>query len=565
MHRSLTLLALAVALLAGSAAAQNEDDVRQTAQFDAFRLGRHLGADAGGGTDLPLRAAYVRSPEEFEGRDLVEAEFIIDLVRSAIRPDSWDEEGAEISIIGHRISVTHTPEVVAEVRTFMAALEAALLSPLVVELWESPGARPGSVTAEEARALIGVQGARLLARRTMIAGQSMRMGSTERTAFVGDLDVEVAQKSRADDPQTMVVNTGTDLCLTAGWTVNGQLYLDAVATISRLEELRRRPSGSANGAEIELPRVASRRASGTGVVAPGGGIVLVAGERAGAASVLLRVSGAAPTETFGPGFSSASLIALTTMERRFPPISILQSRISFDGPDVEEGQPLVEADWLVELLQRAAGPDWFDAPGNQINMLNDRVFLRGAPEQVAPMRLRCGAMEREFPTHRVEFRVVELSDLAGDPLVHARESKKVVASGGTSAMDGRSFRILAGREIAVLMDLDVEIAQEAQTHDPVVGLVFDGYVFDGRVTRMNGDRLALRGVFTRQDLAASEGLRQPEFVDKTNGVQAALDQPATGGTRQEIAMPVEPGAWSLASVFSGSRGTQALLVRIDAQ
>jgi hypothetical protein len=71
----------------------------------------------------PGRPAEPPAESESQRRDGGE---IVDLMRTLVGLDAWEVEGASIAISGRLLVVTHTPEVHAKIREFIAALAALL-------------------------------------------------------------------------------------------------------------------------------------------------------------------------------------------------------------------------------------------------------------------------------------------------------------------------------------------------------------------------------------------------------------------------------------------------------
>lgn len=145
---------------------------------------------------------------------------LIDLVRSSVRPDSWERDATRIEAAGpHGMLVVADPDVQEEVAAFLGDLRERVtrVATVTVRLvrFDDPGARPPArMTREEGLAFLeraeAGDGVRLVAtgRITGYEGQRVSFWRGRQRAFVQDYDVEVAEGAHVGDPIVAVLETG---------------------------------------------------------------------------------------------------------------------------------------------------------------------------------------------------------------------------------------------------------------------------------------------------------------------------------------------------------------------
>jgi len=249
-------------------------------------------------SEIPLFGAIAEEAPQPLGT----IEELMELVRSSVRPESWDD-GPSLQATGSTLVVFHAPEVLDEIGTYLdglreqtercATVEARILEvdgAAVIEMKGTTGhalddAQVGTVTrwVREGRAR-EVFHASVLG----LLGERVDLWRGAEHALFSDADVEVAQTASTTDPVVEGLNTGGRLSVRSSAVGDtGRLLLDIdLAHVELGHPLRTQETGR-NGV-LDAP--AWRRGGGatTLVVDPGRWTVAAAGSAdEGAVRVLL--------------------------------------------------------------------------------------------------------------------------------------------------------------------------------------------------------------------------------------------------------------------------------------
>jgi hypothetical protein len=205
-----------VAGVADGPLVRREIDVAALAETVSHARGRGIGVATSNFTPP-------EPPELPEALPLFPCDAIVDLVRVAVDPPSWDVEGASLGLRAGRLAVTNTAGRVAAVERLVGTLRegyarstrvrASLLRlPLsaLPELWSG---LDDALVADGGRALLARGGAEVVASLGLRLRDGQRL-ATEAGAdrrYVADFDVEIAQKSQISNPVVRRVFDGTVL------------------------------------------------------------------------------------------------------------------------------------------------------------------------------------------------------------------------------------------------------------------------------------------------------------------------------------------------------------------
>ena len=367
----------------------------------------------------------------------------------------------------------------------MNQLSRVLLQELTVEVYSlqaSPDAATGVLSAAEAERVLGVKGAPVeLARTTALLGQPCRVRAGKGISFVSDFDVEVAQSAAIGDPVIRVLQEGLDFQATVGQSADGRLLVRFGSTRCALAEaLTSRTVASTRLGDIQLPKVRSSIVVGSGFLEDGG--ALVARHDGGLGTgimVRVRRSATAAAERAGSGHHVLFVDDLLGSPQRvaIPSVRDDQRNPNADRdppaePLVEESEGAVTRELLEDFVRNALGED----SQTSVNLVGSRLHLRGSDDKAARVREAVAGLAKGLSRNVVvDFRLGKL-DASVQPLPKSPDDLVAKLAGSISVPVSMSdqFLIAGGLEQSAIIDQDVEIAQQAQIADPIVGPLFDG-------------------------------------------------------------------------------------------
>jgi hypothetical protein len=549
-------------LLAAPLLAQDEPERRQV-YLNGIRAAQHLGADAVFDGRLPLSSAYRPMHRFGEGRDLISRDHLIDAIREFGDHEAYDEAQAQVQGLGDSlISVYGSDSVIKSARDTLAFYERAFASPMVVEVWSLVGGAPGVLDAAGVERVLRGADATLMSRRSVFPGQDARMGQTTRDRFVADYEVEIAQEAVASRPIIRSLATGLRVDLRLDWTIDGRVFIDYFVMNSFLQGMQEAGSAAPDAEKVQLPSVRAAQVGGNAVVPAGGGLVVqvVRGEES--STHLLRVIGQMPNMRFGQKARAIPSGALTLPVRRFRAVTLSHQNVrELETPDDDEGDGPISADWLIEIGLMADRESFEESPDARMNYQGGRCVVAASVSTMDKVQQSLERMEKEvLKTRSVEVRMVSLARDSDDAVARARISTEVLVSGGATVMDGRVFRILAGREVAQIRDFGCEVAQKAKCYDPQIGLSFDGFVLDGRFEKRVSGGTSFRGALA---LSAKRGPDRERQVINSTTEGGAIRLPKTQDLVLEIsAVLPDSEEWQLVATTQTAEGAAGLLMRV---
>lgn len=365
----------------------------------------------------------------------------------------------------------------AFVERALASLEARLLRPVRVELirLDGSGADDGAgaiLTAAEVDALLAGGGASRVAATTTGLGKPAHLGEVDRRSVLFDYDVEVAQEAGTGDPQVSAVPDGPEFGALVLERPNGGLHLRVWGRNTIRGESR---TVRGERAAVLLPACRSDLVAGSGLIEPGGG-VLLGGRGADARAWLVRVVVPPAAESGLPYVPLGRLLA-TPLQRE--PLWVGQAPISggWMPPDEDflEGEPPYSDPELVDMLFAAEGAvderdPWTVAAGG--------VLVQGSAELVARTRTRLDEWETALGgAAAVELRVGSVAAEAAATSDLAALAERLPARWHGAAVEGDTMLVVSGAERMMLVDHDVEIAHGSVAVDPIVDSLFAGTTF----------------------------------------------------------------------------------------
>ncbi len=454
-----------------------------------------------------------------------DAEAVHTVLEELLQSAGFEEApGYSFDTHGDLYVLSHTPQGHEIVRQGLATIQATLARSYAVRVVILPpkavaSARGPILSPADARKLSVDEGG-LSYEVTAEAGQRVVLGGTRETSYVSDFDVEVAQESRIADPIVSIAREGVSVGVRARFAGPGFVAIETTAEVTSLE----RPVASIAlqlpelGA-LELPEFGVTRVGASAVVPVGGGLLLGCtggdGSEPGRAAVLVMAS---PIEIEAPPRSGLMVLDvdfLTHSRRRFSlssPRSLggaLMARepaVMWSLPERGEqgttelpewfGEPIIEPDFLAELLTAAVGDR---AESVRLVRIGPALIAAKAESQdldriAATIESLTRAMRRNVT---IEAAVVKLSrairsrlepgrGALPDDVMEALQAGKggsVLLQAGAASIDGDATAIAIGHDSAVLTDYDPEIAEDSQISDPVVHQRFTGLALEVRPVR----------------------------------------------------------------------------------
>lgn len=379
-------------------------------------------------------------------------------------------------------------------------------------------------------------------RGVALLGRPVGLGDVEVRTFLYDYDVEVASGAVAADPVVSAVRPGMEVAVQVDRAADGRRFVvralgrdGSLAVPMRTVEI-----DGLGGATIELPRVATSLWAVSGLVEPGGALV-IDHDGGGSSALVVRIApeGAAPSPT-----SVLPLGELALRPMRPEPVRTEVARPSGGwGGDREEvaeaTAPWTDGSVPVSVLDEALEPAMEAAGAVRFGS----VLLLPVPDAVAPgvrSAVESLAADASIGTVGVEVRYGTLS-AAGVRALRAPGGVAAFASSAGprlmgSALEGDALLLVGGEESAYLQDHDSQIAGGSTIPDPIVAHTFEGIALWCSPLRAPGG--ALTAWF---DVQAHEPAPEPRAVDAVqygpNAHRGSGSQPIAAGTfRRDLAI-----------------------------
>lgn len=464
---------------------------------------------------------------------------LIELLKNEVDPGSWTSvSGADVRSLGAgTLLVRNLPAVQVGIGAALKRHEDRWLRSIVVEVQAVRlPANPGSLSPEALAALATAPERGPGLSLTLLPGQRVTGFAGKQVAYVGDYDVEVAQKARISDPIVLVANVGLCADVRAVPTLTGdRVLLGLDGRLTQLVELPAVPAGESR--KVETPVLASTTVRAVREL-PSGAWTLLDGAAAGSGSgwaflvrarVAARTSGPASPGIPLPGLESAGIgrferqvydvdqLTLPIRNVNLPLPTLTPSNYTPpEPPEMLEPAPALQPDLLVELLRACVAPDSWSREGASLEVRTSTLIAR-APEGVLQAIARVlGTLKRELLwSVEVDAEVLTLDErvsLGAEGLLSDEAQQtlaQALAAGAATTLDrvrltsmhGARNALRSGRERAYLMDYDVEIAEDATISNPILQHVFAGVVLDIQpALSSTGDSATLAVRFSRTAL-----------------------------------------------------------------
>ncbi len=549
--------------------------------------GPSLGLDRlggmGDGGGLSFGSEDADFPSHFDPEELVEILF------NSIDPDSWGHADTRCQVSGTTLEVVQTKAVHAKIAQLLGALRSELGQQVEVEVafWRLPAStvqraigltpgRTGLVAADQLAALLQRAGAPDGAPAEHLfvqlrVGQRSHAASLRERMLVSDYEVEVAVKSASPDPIISRQRFGAVADVTALATRDGsKLTLECRLDFAEAGDLSR-TAPSPHGV-IELPERIVYHCYGTATPAFGQ-TWLGAASRPGGQAVLFAVTPRARNVATGTGHASLpkaegkrmtlayDLGALTYFAPDFPGPNLalrlantMSGGIAGLGSDEEMETIRLTEDEVAELIRSNIDPDSWEHPRNVLEVRAGAIVVTHTPAMHAKVRSYIAKLLKSRVAEvRCEMMVV-VADAAllqliarrtGPAIPAAAMQQWLAAPSAPSAIAGyASFSVQnrqrssadAVRCLRIVRDWDTEVAEDAKIGDPIVGVVYEGFVGDMRPT-LAGDGKAV-ALQLRPTLAQLAG--EPRSVTTKLGDVQLVDLRRLG-TPGTVVLPL--GDW----------------------
>jgi hypothetical protein len=483
--KTLTTL-LFLALAAGTAAAQQDTRVFDISTLTAPRPGVRaplLGPE----TSLDQ---YFSAEEEQGPWSFLEADQLVEMIRSQVDPENWDR-GGEILAAGDGLLVVRSwPNVLGRIETLLSELgaEASRRTRVTFEVYEVDPEKYAEVAAvSDAAALdFAALGGRRLESASAEAWPGVRsaLKVTDRVRYVADYDPEIAQGAMIADPIVRFAEEGLAVEFTAHPLLDGdrvlvETVLQSGHLVRPIREVKlaideeylpepfRLPDRSVIGT-LSLPEFRHAEAFASRLLGSGGkfAVPCLAGNRCVVFVIGATVLDGAATSRL---LDTGPLCRLPIAREFGYPREVETSEKVLLAPRprlAETLLPPLEGELLAEMVYTATGA------GSVLVLPGGTMIVSGSDEARDRAKEYLRAREKEvFRPVAVDLRIVSspagvAEDDAGRPLL----------AGKVVTLSGRKACLMAGDTLNYLADHDVEVAQESRIADPVIAQSFAGLV-----------------------------------------------------------------------------------------
>lgn len=506
-----------IALLAASSVRAQSDDALQ---FDVLDLTPLVTPVVDAPIEpwfLPLRSAYHHAHEvDFSQSGLaptsVGVEDVVNLVRSAVRPEEWDRDGARLWLLesGERLGIVQTEAVLERVRSRVAELARVMRRKVGIDVLFVKGSASslaalianGTVSSQkfdEIRAGESELDVLGVATRLAVSGQRIRVQDGESVHVLGEASVEVAQTASIGDLRVQRIKMGVDLSVRPTMMVDGRINLRLQFDSVRDLEIDSFDVRSSAVGVVELPSVTVRKVTASGAVRPGEALVVGAidGGRGDAIVAIVRARGdvtpvaSLQSDATTRGYPTAFLAQpdLTT-----PRLTLgwangserMHDSVSREDELFVDESSFMYRDEIIDVIRKAtpdapwsSGDARIDTAGGWLWVSAPRAHHQGIRAVVERLNERRGAFGI-FEIQIVDVATATVENLrrtAGDgwlrQILRSNETFRRHTLVSSGELGGR-IEFASGRESTFVSDFDPEIAQGAQVSEPRVEGVFDG-------------------------------------------------------------------------------------------
>ncbi|MFV1959426.1 MAG: hypothetical protein ACC662_08440, partial [Planctomycetota bacterium] len=476
---------------------------------------------------------------------------LIELIQNAVNPRFWEEhEGASIQSIGRRLLLVRaTPGVQQDVAAYLDRLQARIGATVTIQvatvrvepdqaralLGGDPEASPSAATSE---GWLAGPTAGPAVSLTAFTGQQATAFAGRQIAWIGNVDVEVAQDASTSDPIVQVSNVGLLVQARAlPGRAGGAVLVGIDAALVGPPKMRPVPTRVNGTIQARVGPVLRVHAV---VRVPADRWVVVDGAAGGddAAWLFLVRATPHPFSTRAGAATGVDLTAPAASKRAAPVLRTFDVRdlgatvrpmawsmpdlwpsnyTAPPGPELEDPEAAIVVEDLADLL-RSVGSDALWEDPARMDVWNGRLRARNAPAVLDAVGKNLdGLTERLLWTLVVEARLEEVPQTLGLVLGDAgvlderragllqaarvQGEARLIDALRLTSMRGTRNAVRAGRSMHYLQDYEVEIAQGTTIGNPVFQDLFDGAQLDVEAARSpGGGAVQLNVEFARTDL-----------------------------------------------------------------
>ncbi len=297
-----------------------------------------------------------------------------------------------------------------------------------------------------------------------------------------DVEVEIAQDSAMADPIVRRVEEGVRVFARGAPLTDGRFLLRVLASSADLTDAPRRLAlGQDELGELDLPELDAGFVSTEMLLEAGRTQSIVLSRPEGEQRVLLFRLAEETLEKVG---GTLRAVPIGAFSRPFPLLRLVASDL---GPD-NERTPLdvtvldreperLGIDFAVQTIERVMQPDFEEdrATGEVVQWLRGGAYLlRGPAASLDGARAAIAALERQvFRPARLSIRIEERPLDGG--------AARQIGAVSAPVAQGLPTALAAYRQIAFVVDYDVEVAEKSQIADPNVGVALAGILVNATV------------------------------------------------------------------------------------
>lgn len=419
---------------------------------------------------------------------------MIDLVRQ-LTGDALDEFEVSIEVVGATMRVSGPPDQLRLVEDTVHQLTTTMVHSLQLraELFRVPEARLFPASAAKAdldRIRSGLQ--RIWSGSASCeSGRTVSLNKDLITAYVYDVDVEIAQDAKIGDPVTAELFEGVRLLIEPhALTSSSDLVLYAQFAFGELREpTGNRPTGVKDLPSLDVPHLDCNSGTISGRISDGGALLLsVQGDPAGGGNMLLMITAQhqGQANSDGDTFSAFPVSALLSQSMR--------TNVANSPPDEEEPggellnlKPTTEGEGALGPRDPGGLLDLIHATVNtedeMLMMSRKHLLVSGSKATRQAVRdIVQRLQERWLKTARVDVQTTMKEMYYGHsafPKAGAttnNDAPRTLHHITFPALLGRPHSMIRGHETTVIRESEVEIAQKSSLSDPIIGKIFSGVV-----------------------------------------------------------------------------------------
>ena len=424
----------------------------------------------------------------------------------------------------------------------------------------------GLLRAADAERVLGDAGAHPMFVGTATVGVPLLLQANRDQRYLRDYDTEVAQASQIPDPKIDVLRFGDGFRLVFEHGLDGRLFATVLGATSRPEsDPVVRPlrtvdqKGLHETSLVQLPRVAVQEQATQALL--GDGDALLFGPSSGpngAPAAVWCVRVRRPHAAPAPAGEDWAVLPLADLLARFRPQSTRHRWLALPGPREDdptersfvEDREDVRARWLdagnlAAILRQSLQGEVH----RSLQLDGTLLSVAAPPAELAALRTRLDQLAVDCQRQvSVELRWGRLDAKATATWLDARADIGELAGRlpdaclAASIVDGW-FGISVGREQSIVRDFEVEIAQEANTPNPIIEPLFTGFAVNGRVLPVDAASYRLQVQFGFAELDGDV-----QTFDLKNERFGDIDLPRVRNLTFRMAPIVADNRWTLLQI-----------------